>query len=515
MSVTRLTLRISAADLAVLRQHPLLTDCRIEPPYTQGQRYCYWDTPARLLMRQGIHLYLHQQGIDTWQGLTLTPEQAARYQILCEQKVLLKGHQLDLAAFEVLPKELKSILELMEPRLELVGEAHIQREYQLLQFRNGTQAILCIDIGYLQVGVEAGRRTESIHELGVVLHKGKLKKLLDGVTRLAADIPMFLEGQTLAQRCFRLQDQSAAEPLKATLPELQQPLAGPRLATTLEACQQTLLTNLQVLRAGRGLDNPEWVHQARVALRRIRTLLRLSHQLMPRRSQKLREALCPLAQKLGQWRDWDVFLQHTWPQWIAQVGAHPADALLQEFFQARRYQAIQEVQTELNQASCGRALLELEGLRVRLPAHDRLSARDMACTALRAGYRTWVTALQQIPAHPDPKTYHDLRIVLKKLRYTLDGCVDLFEGKKPKRWLKALTQAQEVLGQQNDQWQAIQVLRNLSIVRTGCAASLLQVEERRLILIDRAEEELTQAELLIEPSLKALQELPIFWKRSS
>lgn len=515
MSVTRLTLRISAADLAALRQHPLLTLGRIEPPYTQGQRYCYWDTPARLLMRQGIHLYLHQQGIDTWQGVTLSPEQAARYQIPREQKVLLKGHQLDLAAFEVLPKALKDILALMAPRLELVGEAHLQREYQLLQFKNGTQAVLCIDIGYLQVGTEAGRHIEPIQELGFVLHKGKAKKLLEGVTRLATEIPMFLEGQTLAQRCFRLQDQSASEPVKAVLPELQQNQAGPRLAASLEACQQSLLINLQALRTGRGLDNPEWVHQARVALRRIRTLLRLSHQLMPRRSQKLRENLRPLAQKLGQLRDWDVFLQHTWPHWIAKEGSHPVDELLQEFFQTRRIQAIQEVQAELNHPSCGRTLLELAGLGVRLEAHQRLSARDMACTALRAGYRAWIATLQQLSATSDPKAYHELRIVLKKLRYTLDGCADLFEGKRPRHWLRALTQVQEVLGQQNDQWQALHVLHNLSIIRTGCATSLLQVEERRLVLIRRAEQELAQVELLIEPSLKALQDLPIFWKRST
>jgi triphosphatase len=82
-----------------------------------------------------------------------------------------------------------------------------------------------------------------------------------------------------------------------------------------------LQSNEQGLRES---DNPEFVHQARVAIRRLRSAIRVWRPLLPQHFVASFDPLWQtLASQLGETRNWDVFLAETLPSVVA---AFPAKA---------------------------------------------------------------------------------------------------------------------------------------------------------------------------------------------
>ena len=76
-------------------------------------------------------------------------------------------------------------------------------------------------------------------------------------------------------------------------------------------------------------DDPEFLHQLRVGLRRLRAALRAFRDVLPSKTtKKLKRALRKLSPKLGAARDWDVL--------VARLEAQRASPELLHKAQARR-----------------------------------------------------------------------------------------------------------------------------------------------------------------------------------
>jgi CHAD domain-containing protein len=213
-------------------------------------------------------------------------------------------------------------------------------------------------------------------------------------------------------------------------------------------------------------DEPESVHQMRVAARRMRVVLRMDHGGFGPGATWLRDELSWLGSLLGEVRDLDVLCERlaenatTLPEVDLVAFGDVLAALL-----ARRSAAAGTLVAELGRPRF-RALLRrlaAEAVAPLDPADDYLpSADDLLARPLRRLHRQ----LAVVAATPSDEHWHDLRIRVKRVRYAAELAGRL-AGRKQRAELVALvgqTKAvQEVLGAFNDTVVAEHHLRQLIV----------------------------------------------------
>ena len=112
-------------------------------------------------------------------------------------------------------------------------------------------------------------------------------------------------------------------------------------------------------------EDPEYLHQMRVALRRLRSAFSVFAPALPA------ETTAPVAAELkwlgaalGPARDWDVFVTETLPPVHAEFGEHPALAAFGERCAALRRAAAQRARRTVASQRYQRLMLD-----ARRPAH--------------------------------------------------------------------------------------------------------------------------------------------------
>src|SRR5262249_6038985 len=146
---------------------------------------------------------------------------------------------------------------------------------------------------------------EDIRELELELREGTPASLYRLALELNSAIPFDIEVESKAARGLRLMEglpPQARKPsdmrLNADVPAIE------ALRAIIEATLGHLLANQPAALAG----DPEGAHQVRVAVRRIRSALRLfSPHLEPHAKGLFEEELRRAGQTIGEARDWDVF----------------------------------------------------------------------------------------------------------------------------------------------------------------------------------------------------------------
>jgi CHAD domain-containing protein len=207
-------------------------------------------------------------------------------------------------------------------------------------------------------------------------------------------------------------------------------------------------------------DNVEAVHRMRVAMRRLRAILRVSDADAALAEATLHEELRCLARALGEVRDVDVELAHL-RKLAFQIGAAPADvAAVVHIFEARRAEAGARVQALLEAPRFPALLSGLDALTVQpWPA---VEAGETPGRAVRRRYRRVRRAGgRRLDPDAAPDALHRTRIRAKKLRYTLELVAERY-GKPASRLLRRVVRLQDVLGEAQDATVLEQHLRELS-----------------------------------------------------
>ncbi|RQS24537.1 CHAD domain-containing protein [Burkholderia sp. Bp8998] len=213
-------------------------------------------------------------------------------------------------------------------------------------------------------------------------------------------------------------------------------------------------------------DDPEFVHQMRVALRRLRTLMRFFPRFADEQWQSTFGVdLRWLAALLGTVRDWDVFSTESLPALIsADGGSADWDGTLD----AARVQAM-AARVELRQAlhSARYARLTLGWLEwlsaLALPpaaGDDTPSLRRHATKRVRRlfGHLYASPSLTSL----DTVARHQVRIDAKRLRYALEFFASLASRRTRNETVKTLARVQSVLGEANDTMVALHHLEQLA-----------------------------------------------------
>ena len=211
-------------------------------------------------------------------------------------------------------------------------------------------------------------------------------------------------------------------------------------------------------------DDPEALHDMRVAVRRLRAMLALFADALPLRAAGYRATLGWIADALGGVRDLDVQLERL-EGWRTQMEADDAEALatVAEVLRRRRVAARRRMLRVLDCARYDR-FLECFGAMLRGPLPRRGIARrpivDSARTLVRRRMRKVRQRGDEIVPTSAPAAYHRLRIDCKKLRYALEAHADVY-GKPVRRLAVSVTALQDLLGRHQDAEVAIVDLREL------------------------------------------------------
>ncbi len=208
-------------------------------------------------------------------------------------------------------------------------------------------------------------------------------------------------------------------------------------------------------------EDPEELHDMRVATRRLRAGLDLFAPVLPARARSYREELGWLGGVLGEVRDLDVQLQGlradegtggTWDEVLGRAGHAPLEdlvALLERDRQAARadmLSALDSVRWE--RLAKGLAAMVRQGPLRRSAAGNAPAA--IAMPALVVQRHDAVTkAARRARKSGRVTDFHRLRIRCKRLRYSLEFSADLYEG-ATSRFVRQLAGLQDGLGSMQD-----------------------------------------------------------------
>jgi triphosphatase len=201
-------------------------------------------------------------------------------------------------------------------------------------------------------------------------------------------------------------------------------------------------------------NNVEYLHQMRVALRRLRVVLRMAETVCAdEQLAALSKEVAILEVSLGRLREWDVFIAQTVQPMCTRMPGHSGLQALLVSSERQRNDCYSLLRDDAHARDLQRLMLRfaiwMNGPYWQQQAEAGLLVRDFAATYLTKLSRRFARAGEHLNTL-DAEKLHVMRIQAKKLRYSAEFFVTLYGHHKHTSYLAALGEVQEVLGQIND-----------------------------------------------------------------
>lgn len=439
-SETELKLAFPAEAADAIRQHPMLTALqRLDRDTLQNS---YFDTPEELLGKSRIALRTRRTRTEFLQtikcaaistgGLSQRPEW---------ESPISNGFDFSI----VTDAATRQLLEANATRIQPLFVTDFQRDTLLFAPRPGVRILVMIDHGEIR----AAGRNAALAELELELAEGSPTELFDFAMSLARELPLMPEDLSKAERGYMLFHDTPRKPLRADRSRL-----GAQMSTS-EAFRDIaneILRCWQANALGALLeDSPDFIHQLRVSLRRLRTLLRLFEDLLPPIfAERWQGELAALADAAGRTRDLDV-LRTSLMQPAMGAARTPDFTPLENALLARRklahlgtFTILATPPSRLLLLEFARTLHTLPGLTTDLP---------LPCFVCQHLHKLHKAAGKRLRTARDTGRHadlHRLRIALKRLRYAVEFFSSLYEGEALTHWRAQMGSLQDMLGHIND-----------------------------------------------------------------
>jgi len=373
-----------------------------------------------------------------------------------ETEIPLDG-PVDVPAVIPVKRMRKSVGGIIFPRklLEQIQVRTDRRRYRLVS-PEGAEIELAFDTASFSLkGFHKPRRTQKLDELEAEILTGP-ETALEALSTLFSK--KFNYSPSKASK-FEV----AIERFKITIPSKKPPKGlSPRLDDRLDLAVRKILTHqfmwLREHLPGVQQDlDTEFVHQARVATRRMRSALRLFREAIPESAATyLGGELKWLGGMFGAVRDLDVFLLNL-SRFKNQI----------ESFSAKKKRAFEDLIEKHRRAPLEALCQALESPRYRnferrlaqflerpLPARPRPSlalkpVREVAPVIITEKFDAVIEQGRALLADPKPKQYHLLRIQMKKLRYASEFMATAYEGTLD-AMIERTVEIQDCLGELQD-----------------------------------------------------------------
>ncbi len=474
---TELKFRIPPERLAAVRRAVATATACNEPLAA-----LYFDTPDGRLAAARVALRLRREG-PTWVQ-TLKAEGDGLMQRLEHNRVL--GDSTEAPALDPIRHEGHPAADRLRRALGSAGASalvqtyatHVQRTRRTVR-SGGAHIELALDEGH----IEAGSRRLQLCELEFELLQGPPQALLDLAARWVQRFGLVLDMRSKSERGQLLAEgRDAAAPVQAEAPRLA-PGVSPAtaVAAMLGACLRPVLRQASVM-ADAGLADaalanaalaeaapadPEALHQLRVALRALRSVLTVFGPVLPPPARVAAAALAPaLAAQfgpLGAQRDQDVMAATLWPA-LRAAGAPLVEAPA-EATETPNAADRAGMLALLTSAATQQLWLALLAACQPPPAAAPGAARPRLRPALRQPLDRLLHQVRRDAAafdDLDEPRRHRLRRRIKRLRYATELSASLWPAKSLAAFVRRLRQAQAALGDYNDAGVALAGYRGLA-----------------------------------------------------
>ncbi|HEV7391085.1 MAG TPA: CHAD domain-containing protein [Burkholderiales bacterium] len=447
---TELKLRVPPEAVKRIASHPLFKSGARAP--VQKLRAVYYDTPNLDLWRKGAALRVRREGTRWIQTVNWSGETKAGVHERNELEIEVPGPAPDCGKF--LHADIEHLFSPPEltGSLKPVFETNVRRSTRMLDLGD-----VVIEANFDRGEITSGERREPVSELELELKRGAAPALFRTGLHIVETAPVALENRSKAERGYALYRDTFQTPLKAFVPALD---ASMSVSDAFAAIGWSALKHLQGNEQGvlEGAD-PEFLHQMRVAVRRLRSALSAFSEVLPAAERiPMGVDLKWLGGVLGPARDWDVFVTETLPVIRGQFEEWPALARLAEQSARLQARAHRRAHRAMGSRRYQRVLI---GLASSLAVQRWREHPESDAAALLAPARVYAQGelerrYEQVRKRGrnlgtlSAEGLHQLRIAIKKLRYSVDFFASLFNADAIKRFRSRLSRLQDVLGTLND-----------------------------------------------------------------
>jgi len=437
----------------------------------------YFDTPDFLLGGQGLALRVRRAGRRWLQTLKTEGQRGGGLSTRVEYETPTRHGVLDWTRF---PETAQArVPEQLRPDLVVLFETRFTRTTWQIAGHDRAQIELALDVGE----VCGDDRCQPICEIELELKSGGPAALFALARDWARRFDLLPLDVSKAERGLRLARGEAPGAVKSASVPLQRGMTVEvGFAAICQSCLDQFQANLHGIlfvppdvaarplpnpppRAGEGAsvmpkpndDEVEYVHQARVALRRLRAGLRVYRracQLPP----DLLDGLRTLVAALGPARDWDVLLSETLPAIAPHYGDGAAWQDWTAALLARRRAVRAVMREDLLLARPGAWLLAFQqwlsqrgwrAAEAKVRLRQMAPQIDAARRTLKRGHGGIVDRAREFERMTAPER-HALRIAFKRQRYAVEFFQGLFPGRRQTLYLQLARDIQDSLGRAND-----------------------------------------------------------------
>ena len=457
-------------DLSHLEMDSLVaSDLLGEPAETVEQHSIYFDTDDRRLFNAGFTLRIRRSGAARTQTVKATGPSAS----LFARSEWETAVETDVPALDHTSPLLNQFGDIREDLLPQFEVSIDRRIWNLVE--NGSKIELAADRG---TAAEADRQAP-ICEIELELKDGDPKDLFALARKIEAIVPFKFGVHSKAERGYRLLAAAQHVHKSAEIDLEWRSSAVDGFKAIAQACFRQFRLNENVLLHRR---SAEALHQARVAMRRLRSAVSLFKPVLDDEARRLSGEFRWLAGVLGEARNIDVLLPKA------------KDGDFADRLQQAREAAYDEVENALGSPRARALMLDFHewlhtGAYLDGPAKDK-TIGEQAVEALDK-MRKKLKKHGRDLAHVDDEQRHEARKDAKKLRYAAEFFKTLFadhkEARRHKRFIKAMEELQDQLGALNDLATGPSVLEKHGLQDHPEAASvILHADKRSLIAAAQA-----------------------------
>jgi inorganic triphosphatase YgiF len=438
------------------------------PPETKKLSSVYYDTPDFEFAKAGLSLRVRKLGRHYVQ--TVKEESTgslASDRDEHESKINSAKPDLQHVPDSKTRSQMKTIAD--HGRVGPIVETKIRRTTRVLKTQSGEHVELAIDRGEIRT-LANGRSVVPVSEIELELKQGSPIALYQAARRLCNSARLTINTESKVERGLRAlegREIGAQKAGKAELPE--DCVAEEAFRATLNHCLRHIARNTGAVAEAR---DPEGIHQIRVGLRRLRAALSAfgdSFRAQP--LEALRERAKTLADVFGETRELDVFALellapieelHNKPPGLPQLRL-ALDEIRRECWD----RAAELVRSDeftgflLDLAVAVEARVWRDGANSEKFDQFLRPARVLAAESLGKSLKKAIRRAKHL-TELDTDQRHQLRIELKRLRYTAEFFAPLFSNKAVSPFLERLSKLQDLFGTLNDAATAAHILRRIN-----------------------------------------------------
>lgn len=444
-----LKLALERHDLNRLRRHAPVMCFRRKRSRSLALASTYFDTPDLTLAQAGITIRLRQDRNTVLQTVKTSGQ--------CRTGLFARGEwEAPIAGTAPSPAHLYStgLPLLKDPAviamLRPIFTTTVTRRIYDLEADDGSWSIeMVLDDG----AITTETRAQDICEVELELRRGTPRDLFFLAKLIRPHIPVRLLSLSKSDRGYRLVQGIRSTPAKSKIVPLTTAMSqGEAFQAIARECLSHLHVNELALLDG---TPPEAIHQMRVALRRLRSAMRLFKTMIDSpETSRLQGEIRWLLSHLGPARDGEVFLGEILDPVVSCYPGHAGLQALRAEWAARRDSDVASAVAAVRDPRYGALILDLAAWAEEAswretsfgPSPLAPLAKSWLDKALRRLRRGTGKDLAALP----PLALHQVRIHGKRLRYAAEFFSSLYPGKATRNYAAALAQLQDCLGAVND-----------------------------------------------------------------